>query len=212
MLRDLLDALRCPHDHDESWLVAMVHRADGPLLVDADLACPVCGSEFAVRDGVAAFAQAVGGAELEAATDPLRLAAQLGVSDSALPILLAGRSAQAGAGIAAFTPAPQVWINARPPTQDAPLAVSRLTVGARLPLGVATLAAAAVDIPHATPALLDGLVRAVRPGGRLVAPATMPLSSGVRELARDDRDWVAEITTQASGLVELRRRAPDQVG
>jgi hypothetical protein len=38
------------------------------------------------------------------------------------------------------------------------------------------------------------------------------LPAGVTELARDATEVVAEITARASGLVELRRRAPDQVG
>jgi uncharacterized protein YbaR (Trm112 family) len=212
MLRDLLDALRCPHNHVESWLVAMVHRADGPRLLDADLACAVCGAEFVVREGVAVFADAHAVANSDEAVDPLRIAAQLGVTEGFLPLLLAGHYARAGAAVAALVPIPQVWINATPTPQDARAPVSRLQVGDRLPLGVATLAAAAVDAAHATPGLLHGLARAVRPGGRLVAPVHTPLPAGVRELARDDREWVAEVTVHASGLVELRRRAPDQVG
>ncbi|MFY7947713.1 MAG: hypothetical protein ACOVRP_00720, partial [Gemmatimonas sp.] len=80
MLRDLLDALRCPRPHDESWLVAMVHHAEGADLRDADLACPVCGAEFVIHEGVARFDPPVGpppAVELEA----MRLAAMLGVTE-----------------------------------------------------------------------------------------------------------------------------------
>lgn len=211
MLRDLLDALRCPNDHDESWLVAMVHRADGPVLLDADLACPVCSAEFAVRDGMATFSDTVLIATPGLAPDPLRLAALLGVTEGALPILLAGQVTRAGRGLAGHVPVPQVWINAPTEVADQPAFTSRLALRERLPLGVATLAAAAIDAPHATPILLSGLVRAIRQGGRLVAPVATPLPAGVRELARDEQEWVAEVTARASGLIELRRRAPDQV-
>jgi electron transfer flavoprotein alpha subunit len=45
-----------------------------------------------------------------------------------------------------------------------------------------------------------------------VAPATSLLPTGVQMVARDAHEQVADVTTRASGLVELRRRAPDQVG
>lgn len=220
MLRDLLDALRCPRDHEESWLVAMVHHADGPLLREADLACPVCGAEFPVRGGVASFTVMdrptlhthEPGATPTDDVGALRLAAQLGVTGGMLPILLAGRCATAGAALAEYVDVPQIWVNGAPEAAERPPLLSRVEVGERLPLGVGTLAAAAVDAAHATPALLAGLVRAVRQGGRIVAPAGTECPAGVRELARDDREWVAEVTASASGLVELRRRAPDQVG
>ncbi|MBY0491518.1 MAG: hypothetical protein K2R93_16900 [Gemmatimonadaceae bacterium] len=206
MHRDLLDALRCPHPHDESWLVAMVTRADGPQLVTADLACPVCGADVAIRDGIAEFAGPVpaigaGAPEVD------RLAALLGVTGSPLPVLLTGAYARAGAGLAALIEAPQLWLDA--PADAAPTVplLSRLRGAPRLPLGVETLAAAAVDAVHAGDAMLASIVRAVRVGGRIVAPASVPLPATLTLLARDDQEWVAETTTRASGLIELRRRA-----
>jgi len=64
-----------------------------------------------------------------------------------------------------------------------------------------------VDAAHASRVMLESIVRAVRLGGRVLAPATVPIPDGLRELARDDEEWVAEVTVRASGLVELRRRA-----
>ncbi|WP_461412985.1 hypothetical protein [Gemmatimonas sp.] len=209
MLRDLLDSLRCPRPHDESWLVAMVHRAHGPILLDADLACPVCGAEFRVERGVAHFDDGLP-APTDASADALRLAAQLAVTDGLVPVLLAGRYASAGAELAALATLPQVWVNGPEHTAH-PDVCSVITVRGRVPFGVETLDGAAVDEAHADPGMLDSIVRAVRLGGRIVAPSSAPLPSGVRELARDDAEWVAEVTTRASGLVELRRRAPDQV-
>jgi len=210
MLRDLLDSLRCPRPHDESWLVAMVYRADGPILLHAELACPVCGAEFQIANGVAHFD---GGLPVPAGAtvDVLRLAAQLAVTEGPVPVLLTGRYAAAGAEMSALAPLPQVWVNG-PEHATRPEACSVITVSGRVPLGVETLAGAAMDEAHAEPGMLDSIVRAVRMGGRIVAPAQIPLPSGVREIARDDEEWVAEVTTRASGLVELRRRAPDQVG
>lgn len=218
MQRDLLDALRCPGTHEESWLVAMVLEASGPILLVAELACPVCGAEFRIDDGIAHFAGITPLAPHTPAlpSEPytsdmvLRLAALLGVAESQLPVGLVGRYTSASGVLASFVSAPQLLINSGPLIPGP--GVSRIVVADRLPLGVDTLAAIAVDAAHATSAFLESAARALRLGGRLVAPAEAPIPAGMRELARDATEWVAETTTRASGLVELRRRAPDSVG
>lgn len=217
MQRDLLDALRCPGTHEESWLVAMVLEADGSALIVAELACPVCGAEFRISDGVAHFAGVAAAPLVNTAMPPepytsdmvLRLAALLGVAESQLPVALVGRYAAASEVLASFVAAPQLLVNSGPAI-PAP-GVSHIVVADRLPLGVETLAAIAVDAAHASPALLESAARALRLGGRLVAPVDAPIPAGMRELARDETEWVAETTVRASGLIELRRRAPESV-
>jgi hypothetical protein len=139
----------------------------------------------------------------------LRLAALLGVAESQLPVALVGRYTAASGALASLVSAPQLLINGS--VIPGP-GVSCLVVADRLPLGVESLAAIAVDAAHATATFLDSATRALRLGGRLVAPADAPVPAGMRELARDTTEWVAETTARASGLVELRRRAPDSVG
>jgi uncharacterized protein YbaR (Trm112 family) len=222
MQRDLLDALRCPVRHEESWLVALVRQADGPALLEAELACPVCAAEYRISGGVAHFTETVPPADAYPYTSDmaLRLAALLGVAESLRPIALVGRYAAAGGVLGSIVAAPQVLINSVAPagtaagtgTGTGTAAASRIVVADRLPLGVDTLAAIAVDAAHASPAFLESAARALRLGGRLVAPADAAVPVGMRELARDGAEWVAETTTRASGLVELRRRAPESVG
>lgn len=213
MQRDLLDALRCPAVHEESWLVAVVHSAEGSALIHAELACPVCGAEYRIVQGVAQFA-AETTREGEPPTESvaplpeqtLRLAALLGVAESQLPIALIGRYAAMSALLTDFVAAPQVLVNAG--GVPGVLGASRIIVADRLPLGVGTLAAAAIDEVHASATMLESVGRALRMGGRMVAPALVPVPAGMREIARDAAEWVAETTTRASGLIELRRRAP----
>ena len=216
MQRDLLDALRCPGTHEESWLVAMVLEASGSTLLVAELACPVCGAEFRIVNGIAHFADSTPVAPPAWPSEPytpamaLRLAALLGVAESQLPVALVGRYTAASSALASLVSAPQLLINGSPVIPGP--GVSCLVVADRLPLGVESLAAIAVDATHATATFLDSATRALRLGGRLVAPADAPVPAGMRELARDATEWVAETTTRASGLVELRRRAPDSIG
>ncbi len=217
MQRDLLDALRCPGIHEESWLVAVVHEASGATLIVAELACPVCGAEFRINDGIAHFAvdSEVSPPAPAMPSEPftgdmvLRLAALMGVAESQLPVALVGRYAAASGVLTSFVSAPQLLVNSGRVVPAA--GASRIVVAGRLPLGVETLAAIAVDAAHANPAFLESASRALRLGGRLVAPSAAPIPAGMRELARDATDWVAETTTRASGLVELRRRAPESV-
>lgn len=204
MHRDLLDALRCPRDHEESWLVAMVTRANGATLVDADLACPVCGAEFGVRNSHADFGSASRVAS-DGKPEATRVAALLGALPGATPVLLTGRYTRAGAAIAELVDVPQVWLDA-PADADANVPVlSRLYGADRLPLGVETLAAAAIDAVHGNSHLLMSITRALRVGGRVLSAATIDRPADLREVARDDQEWVAETTTRASGLIELRR-------
>ncbi len=216
MQRDLLDALRCPGTHEESWLVAMVLEASGSTLLVAELACPVCGAEFRIVNGIAHFADSTPVAPPALPSEPytpamaLRLAALLGVAESQLPVGLVGRYTAASGALASLVSAPQLLINSGPVIPGA--GISCIVVADRLPLGVESLAAIAVDAAHATATFLDSATRTLRLGGRLVAPADAPVPAGMRELARDATEWVAETTTRASGLVELRRRAPDSIG
>jgi uncharacterized protein YbaR (Trm112 family) len=224
MQRDLLDALRCPGAHEEAWLVAMVHVARGADLREADLACPVCGREFAIRDGIACFCVSPGAAHDVAEFDAtslsgdsvsgdgehdagVRLAAQLGVMGGETPVLLTGDYTRVGYALHAWTTAPQLWLNARVPVTGALQASVLCVEQAPLPLGAATLAAAAVDASHAHAPWLSSVVRCIRQGGHLIAPAATPVPDGVRELARDDREWVGEVLTPPSGLVTLRRQS-----
>lgn len=220
MHRDLLDALRCPRDHEESWLVAMVHHARGAQLLDVDLACPVCQREFVVRAGVADLRlggvlpgePAHANSPNEATPDPLRLAALLGLSPDAgpmsRPVLLAGAYTAASAALQTLVEIPQVLANPEIlPATAARAPLSVLRVDRRLPLGVATLNAAALDAAHGDPEFVASVVRAIRAAGRLLAPHSLPLPQGVREIARDEHEWVGEVVAQGLGLVELRRQS-----
>jgi uncharacterized protein YbaR (Trm112 family) len=106
MQRDLLDALRCPGTHEESWLVAMVLEASGSSLLVAELACPVCGAEFRIVNGIAHFEDSTPVASPALPSEPytrdmaLRLAALLGVAESQLPVGLVGRYTAASGALA----------------------------------------------------------------------------------------------------------------
>ena len=171
-------------------------------------------------------------ADSAASPDPTRLAAMLGVMGGHNPVLLAGRYASVADRYAALVGAPVVAI-INDSDHDTRLAghdghtsindetlhrlslaqgVSAMRIGARLPLGVGTLAAAAIDSGQSDPLLLGSIARAIVVRGRLVAPVSLELpveaQRTVREIARDEQEWVAEVTIATRGLATLRMRPP----
>ena len=202
--------------------MALVHAADGARIISADLACPLCQAVFETRHGIGIFrlntspSPASDAAAASAVPDAMRLAALLGVGDpqgpnGTMPVLLAGNDAAAGAELADLGARPQLWVNPLPAaTRPAPEDLwAVLEITDRLPLGRGTLAAASLDAPHARyPTLVAALALAIRPGGRLVAPADTPVPPEITILARDETQWVGEVRAAAGGLITLRRQSP----
>jgi uncharacterized protein YbaR (Trm112 family) len=52
MFIELTDHLRCPVDHEESFLVLLPDRIEGRSVLAGQLGCPVCGRTYELRDGV----------------------------------------------------------------------------------------------------------------------------------------------------------------
>jgi hypothetical protein len=85
--------------------------------------------------------------------------------------------------------------------------VSHLTVSGRLPLAASSIRGAVIDGWIYSPSLLSDAVRALRRGGRLAAPAHVPVPAEIQELARDETEWVGEATSdRIAPMVGLTRR------
>jgi uncharacterized protein YbaR (Trm112 family) len=52
MFIELTDHLRCPEDHEESYLVLLPDRVEDRSVRAGQLGCPVCGRTYALADGV----------------------------------------------------------------------------------------------------------------------------------------------------------------
>lgn len=213
MVTDLIDTLRCPADHEDSWLVASSSRSQGRHIMDGRLGCPVCQAGVAIVDGVAQF-----GAPLHVGSGvPLdhesafRLAAQLHLIDAPSPILLAGDWTAAVPALRRITPGVRIFAGDPVLSLTADDLVSVLTLpGTRFPLAAASLRGIALDTAHALPRLLADTARVVRTGGRLVTPVGLTLDpESWSPLVSDAVVQVAERRPAASAPVQLRR-APAQ--
>jgi hypothetical protein len=211
VLIELVDDLRCPRPHEETWLVASADRAEGRDIVEGMLGCPICHAEYPIREGVVWFTEP---RDMPPRTDPLpsidaeltmRLAAFLDLSDAQGFALLAGSWGAAAPLLRDVVPTHLVLLN---PTAGvvAGDAISVLRIGSGIPLAAATCRGVALDAGTAEGDYLDAAIRVLRPRGRLVAPASTPIPPDVTELARDERLWVAERVTAPPQLVTLRPR------
>ena len=211
MFIELVDALRCPVPHEESWLVASATRMEARHIVDGTLGCPVCRAEYPVRNGVADFRRAPASEVMAPALavprgDPataMRLAAFLGLSDAlGFVVLLDAWGAQAAA-LRELVETPIVLVDPPAGIEGEP-GISVVLSDGVPPLALGTARATAVG--QSSPDRAAAAVRITRAGGRLLAPVVLPVSDGVREIARDDSLWVGEKEPERSPLVTLHVR------
>lgn len=214
MFIELVDALRCPNAHEETWLVAAVERYHGRYIAEGALGCPVCRAEYRVRDGAVLFADPAvsAGGPAEDVPDPdaiLRAQALLDLSEPGGRIVLAGGAATLVDALEEATAAAILLVN---PVGIAPSpGRSTLWCGAVVPLAAGSLRGVLVGTGVSS-AVVPSLVRALRPNGRLVAPVHLPVPMDTVELARDDREWVAtRVASTTSAPVGLRRRQGEPV-
>ena len=209
MFVELIESLRCPTSHEESALIASASRSEARHIIDGVLGCPVCHAEFPIKDGVAEFAPRglIGGAfEIPSQETAMRIAAFLELTDARGFALLCSRWAIHIEFLGKLTETPIVAVN---PTIAMPV---RLAAGAircaTIPFAEGSARAFAFDNGSKRELIASG-VRAVRVGGRILGPATLPVPDGVKELVRDDEVWVGE-KIAASGatprLVTLSKR------
>ena len=207
MFVELIEYLRCPAAHEESVLVAAAERSEQRHIVSGVLGCPVCGAEYPIRDGVARFADAAPVAAEPASVEiAMRIAAFLELTDARGFALLCGRWGAHAGPLAELVETPLFLVNP-PAGADLSRAAAVIEAGETLPLSAGVARAAALD-----PALAmspDAVLRALRGSARVMGPVTLPIPTGLTEVARDSRDWVAEKSAApepAPRLVPLKRR------
>src|SRR6478672_1570311 len=204
MFIELVDALRCPVPHEESWLVAASTRMAFRHIVEGTLGCPVCQTQYPVHRGVVDFRRAAHAPLPPDApadeTQATRLAAFLDLTDrSGFAVLLGAWGAHAPL-VRAIAETPLVIIDP-PEGMEGEPGISVIRCDGELPLAAGASRGTAID--GGDEARVASAVRVTKAKGRLVAPVSVPLPSGAMELARDESVWVAEREAAASALVTL---------
>src|SRR6185312_14037479 len=206
MFIELLDGLRCTGDHPQITLVAAILQRDDRLVVQGLLGCPTCRREYEIEGGAVWFHDRSGGAgtgKLLPRDDEgaIRVGAFLAVADGAT-IALVGDWARYAIELAALVGLRVYAVNPREPIGESER-VGTLYSDNRLPVTDSSLRGVAIDETGWSGDELRLAARALSPGGRMVAPATLQVPPEIEEVARDDRWWIGE---KRGPLVALHRR------
>jgi uncharacterized protein YbaR (Trm112 family) len=207
MFIELVDALRCPVPHEESWLVAAASRIEFRHIVEGTLGCPACRAEYPVHRGVVDLrrTQATSSTRdvMPDEGEATRLAAFLGLTDrSGFAVLLGEWGAHASV-LRGLVETPLIVVDPADGTEGEP-GISVIRCDGAIPLAAGSARGMALD--GGSEARIASAVRATRPGGRIVGPASLATPTGATELARDERAWVAEREAASSPLVALHVR------
>lgn len=225
MFIELVGSLRCVRAHELTWLVASAYRMDDRDIVSGELGCHVCGARYPVELGVADFRE-LGAASSESAERPpgpprphdpahvtspdelaLRVAALLDLTSPGGLVVLAGEWSAAAIPLASGDLVERVQLLALDPVTDLESGggVSVALTGRRMPLRPAAARGIALDESHCEPDYIASAAEALRPGARLLAPASSALPPVLTEITRDDRYWLASKGAMVEE-VELRVR------
>ena len=220
MFIELVESLRCVRPHEFSWLVATTTEMVERHIVRGVLGCPACRAEYPIVDAVADFtAEGHVPASPRSVVSPaarpddvLRAAALLDLESPGGFVVLAGAWGAAAPPLATLLDGGVHLLAIDPPSVlPSGRGVSVALSPDILPVRAEASRGIALDAAHAAPAFVAAAAAALRPNGRLVAPAAVPVPAGVVELARDERQWVGR-KESAGALVRLagRRKAGER--
>lgn len=189
MFIELTDHLRCPAEHDESFLVLLPDTMAGRSVVSGQLGCPICGRAFRVERGE----WDAGGAPIDA-SDASKLDASAvvtlgGIEGPGGYVVLVGAVAGRWREVAAASPGISfVAVNPGTDVSDEP-GVSVLR-GARIPLKTNSMRGVVLGPGYGgDPSWVDEAARVTLPGLRIVGEGPPPVDL-VDVMANADGVWV----------------------
>ena len=176
----------------------------------ARLGCPSCSAQYPIREGIADFSAglAIPSCEAERAAashnreeHATRAGAYLDATEPGATIVLGGiwayaaeELSQIGGGAGARAQ-PARWSQGIRPRRHS------CSVGSEIPVAPGSVLGVAFDAWFPAK-LVASAMRAVRPGGRIVGPVTIPAPAELSVLAHDENYWVAQ---KAPEVVKLSR-------
>lgn len=209
MRLEIAERLRCPRGHAPTSLVLVAERTEGRELIDGLAGCPGCYAEVTIRAGDVRFSPtAPASAPIQRedgddAASAARLQALLGLAEPGGAVLVTGRYAALAAPLAELVDVAVIAWNA---AVDAGPGRSAVWLDEPVvPFSDATFRAAALDADTPLPVLLEAL-RACQPKARVVGRLPLQRPDLVRELARDDQEWVGELAGRLQPVVRIERR------
>jgi hypothetical protein len=212
MRLDLAERLRCPRAHAPTPLIVVAIAVEERELRRGIAGCPVCRLEARIEEQEVRFDEAakvpapLAAPAPERSEDPSgpefgRLRALLGLAEPGGAVLLTGPYARFADMLADAVDTAVVLMHAAP--APGVRAVRVRDAGAQVPFTDATFRAVALAAGLPGEFTADA-ARSVSSGGRVLGAASLAPPPGVRELARDASEWVAE-REAAPAIVPLGR-------
>ena len=212
MFIEMIDLLRCINDHEDSWLVASFRTITNRFVIEGTLGCPICSAEYEIKGGVADFSRDIAEAG-EAGHEPsprereelaTRAGAFLNAVEPGATVILGGSWGDASHELSVMTDSRVLALNSSQRVEESER-VGLVRAGSSIPLAAGAALGAALDASFSADAMVSA-ARAVRPGGRIVGPATISPPGGVALLARDASYWVAEKAVETVSLSRAKIR------
>jgi uncharacterized protein YbaR (Trm112 family) len=206
---ELLDLLRCPKSHDDTWLVASFKTVSNRFVESGTLGCPICSAQYPIEDGVADFTGGLSSPSCDeqraaASHDREQLATRAGAfldaTEPGATVVLGGVWSYAAEELSSLAEVRVLALNPAPGVKETAM-VGLVRVAADIPVAVDSCLGVAVDAWFNS-GIVASAARAVRPGGRVVGPANIPPLSELAVLAQDADYWVARKTPT---IIPLRR-------
>jgi uncharacterized protein YbaR (Trm112 family) len=191
MFIELTDHLRCPADHEESYLVLLPDRIEARSVREGRLGCPVCGRTYPLVDGVVDLGGNRPPLSQSTVLTPEALTALVGLGGPGGYLVLVGRPAAGWREVAAINPGVGlVAVNPGDEVEDEPgvsvLRADALPIKSRSMRGV-VLGAPYGDDPH----WVGEAMRVVLPGLRVVGEGQVPERPDLELMAAAGGAWVA---------------------
>jgi hypothetical protein len=193
MFIELTDHLRCPVDHDESYLVLLPDRLDGRSVQAGQLGCPVCGRTFELVDGVFDTGDAPAPDTHPPNSKKLNaegVAALVGLNGPGGYLVIVGTLAELWEELSQLMPG--VGLVAVNPPPDVPDAAQMSVLrSGRIPLKSRSMRGAVLSRPYGGDEhWIREAARVVLPGLRIVGEGLDPSSKVVELLASAGGVWV----------------------
>jgi uncharacterized protein YbaR (Trm112 family) len=190
MFIELTDHLRCPADHEESYLVLLPDRMEDRSVREGRLGCPVCGRTYSLADGVLDLGGAAPDPPPPTLLEPEPLTALMGLGGPGGYLVLVGGPAARWRDVAELNPGVGlVAVNPGPAVVDAPgISVLR---SASLPLKSRSMRGVVLGNPYGSDLgwVTEG-ARVVLPGLRVAGEGRLPESAAIDLLATAGGVWV----------------------
>jgi uncharacterized protein YbaR (Trm112 family) len=190
MFIELTDHLRCPADHEESYLVLLPDRMEDRSVREGRLGCPVCGRTYALAEGVLDLGGAASDPPATTLLEPESLTALVGLSGPGGYLVLVGAPAGRWREVAELNPGVGlVAVNPGPDVTDVP-GISVLRSGS-LPLKSRSMRGVVLGSPYGSdPRWVTEGARVVLPGLRVAGEGRVPEAAAIEVMASAGGVWV----------------------